>query len=474
MKLMNPKNPVMASWMQELGHRLDAPPFLSGAIEARKTLDRLSVRKDRLAQITEDGLAGIFHAGRIPRIWVDDRKHGVPFLSSTDILQADISRLSLISNRVVEANPKLIIQSGWMLITRSGRIGRTAYARSEMDQMACTEDVLRVVPNESAIPGGYLYAFLSSRFGLPIVTSGTYGAIIQHIEPEHIADLPVPRFGKRLEQRVHDLVVRAGEKRTSASALIANAKSELLNHFGRLRSTIRTDSRRPMTSVVSSLDVANNSRLEGFFYNPIAKDVDEWVASHKLGYWTLGEIAKVFDVPLFKHIYVESDQGVPFFPSGDLFLLDRKARHHLSKTQTEGLEKYIIERGWVLLARSGQLGGIIGRPQFTDSALHNCATSDHVIRIVPMNSETIPPGFLFAFLDLHKIGYPLITRTIAGKSVPALWPRYLDRIKILKATPSVRQSVHEQIVKAFEMRVEATGMEDKARGIVENAIEEDA
>ncbi|WP_419650104.1 hypothetical protein, partial [Thiolapillus sp.] len=65
-----------------------------------------------------------------------------------------------------------------------------AYARPDMDGVACSEHVMRVVPNESLIKPGYLYAYLSSRFGVPIVVSGTYGAIIQHIEPHHIAELP--------------------------------------------------------------------------------------------------------------------------------------------------------------------------------------------------------------------------------------------------------------------------------------------
>ena len=43
--MVNLKNPVMASWLREQGFRLDAPPFLSGAIEARKLLERLPVRK---------------------------------------------------------------------------------------------------------------------------------------------------------------------------------------------------------------------------------------------------------------------------------------------------------------------------------------------------------------------------------------------------------------------------------------------
>jgi type I restriction enzyme S subunit len=199
MKLGNLKNPVMASWLREQGFRLDAPPFLSGAIEAQKLLEQLPVKKEPLASLTQ-GELGIFHAGRVKRNWVTEPEYGVPFLSSTDILQADLSRLSLISQRVVAENPKLTIHKDWSLITRSGSIGRMTYTRPDMDGMACSEDVLRVAPDLDRILPGYLYAFLSSKFGVPLVVGGTYGAIIQHIEPHHIANLPVPRLSEKLRR----------------------------------------------------------------------------------------------------------------------------------------------------------------------------------------------------------------------------------------------------------------------------------
>ena len=471
MKVTSTKHPAKASWIRELAHRLDAPPFVSGAMEARKTIDSLSARKDELRDLLSGATEGVFHAGRIARLWVKDLDHGTPFLSSTDILQADLSHLSLISNKVVRANPRLLIKSGWILISRSGTVGRTVYVRPEMDGLAATEDVLRVVPDPTRILPGYLFAFLSSRYGIPVVTSGTYGSIIQHLEPEHILPMRIPRFGKGLEQQVHDLVNEAAELRHKASEMIAEAKADLLSHLGAFMPAQFTERAMELTTAVNSHEVARNSRMEGYFYNPSAKHVDDWASAHERGHWTLGDIAQVFDVPPFKHIYVESDHGLPFFTSGDLFLLERKPRHYLSTTQTKGLEKYIIKKGWVLIARSGQLGGIIGRPQFADSSLDECTTSDHVIRIVSKAPNDVPPGFLFAYLDLREIGYPLITRTIAGKSVPALWPEYLKDIKVVKVSKTCRQRVHNTIASAFELRIDATRLEDSARLLVEDAID---
>ena len=130
----------------------------------------------------------------------------------------------LISQRVVEENPKLIIHKDWSLITRSGSIGRMAYTRPDMGGMACSEDVLRVAPDPNRILPGYLYAFLSSKFGKSLVVGRTYGAIIPHIEPHHIADLRVPRLGEKVETGAHKLMQNVAESRTRASELLVESQ----------------------------------------------------------------------------------------------------------------------------------------------------------------------------------------------------------------------------------------------------------
>jgi hypothetical protein len=94
MKIVNLKNPVMASWLREQGFRLDAPPFLSGALEARKLLERLPVKKEPLALLTQ-GELGIFHAGRIKRNWVTEPEYGVPLsIEHRHLTSGPVSSLS--------------------------------------------------------------------------------------------------------------------------------------------------------------------------------------------------------------------------------------------------------------------------------------------------------------------------------------------------------------------------------------------
>jgi len=102
--------------------------------------------------------------------------------------------------------------------------------------------------------------------------------------------------------------------------------------------------------------------------------------------------------------------------------------------------------------------------------MQGSATSDHVIRIVPRNPEAIPPGYLYAYLSMPSVGYPLVTRTIAGKPVPALWPEYLNDVRVVKAEAVFMARVDHEVRRAFELRVKATRKEDEAKSRVEEAI----
>lgn len=460
---------VRSGWLEEGGRRLDCNPYMSGALEARDALVRLKGTKVPLSSVTKGFEGGIYKGPMSSRSWVDDPEYGVPFLGSGAMLDADLSTLPLMRTNYAKS-PRLRcmeVTEGATLITRSGTIGRMIFVRPDMKGMWTSEHILKVVPDGNKIPPGYLFSFLSSKFGVPLVVGGTYGAIIQHIEPEHIENLPIPRLGRSIEEQVHDLVIKAANNRASATSKLNQSQDLLIKAIG----IPATRSGNSMTDEISQIvpisKIQSTMRLEGYYYNAKVALVEKWAKAHGKQCVELSEIAEVFDVPLFKHIYVESGYGVPFFTSGEIFDLNRTPSKYLSKTRTVNIHKYILQRDWILLARSGQLGGIMGRPQFVDSVMDGAATSDHVIRIVP---KDVPGGYLFAYLYNLSIGYPLLTRTMTGHSIPALWPSQLNSIPIVLSDYKVMNTISDLVKSAFEERIVATNYEMLAREIVEREI----
>lgn len=462
MKTTNLKNPVRASWIRELGFRLDAGPFISGALEARKTLEALTVRKDSLQDLTRGGIDGIYHAGREGRTWVEDSEFGIPFLSSSDILTADLSNLPLISKRQVASKPQFIIREGWTLITRSGTIGRTVYSRPEMDGMACSEHVMRVVPDAEKVPPGYLFAFINSKFGIPIVVSGTYGSIIQSIEPQHIATLPVPRFGNTAEQRVDRLVREAAELRSSAGRSRRKILGDVERYIGWTS--------RGLTSLWSNVSSrVLTRRLDGFHHSAAIRQARESLSKHEESLLLIDQVESVFEPNRGARKKVDDRKfGVPFLSSSAVFRLNPSAEYLIS-SNTPQFEKLLLTERDLLLPRSGQLGGIIGRAVLPLPSSYGSAASEHLVRVRCRSREDA--YYLWAVFASQP-GYFAAIGTAFGTSIPSLDCDLLSQLRLPWNEGSLRNKVVESVSRITANLDDAIRLENDAITEVERAIEE--
>jgi type I restriction enzyme, S subunit len=451
------------------GTRLTGAFHLSEDQLAVATVRRARTPTEPLHKLVRD--RGIFRGPIFSRRYVAGPEYGEPYVSAKDLMAADVQPSAYLSRSHGKLLDTLRLREGMILVTCSGmNLGKAIWTRPELDGIVASHDLIRICPDSSAAPPGYLYAFLAGRYGHALIRKQIYGGHIKHIEPRHLANLPVPRLSEEVEARAHELVEKAARLRSEASTTLGEVKAEVEQEIGAPSVEKFNKTTHDAESHIGISDIDASRRLDAFYYNKTAVDIERWVAGHTNGHWRLGEVAKVFDVPPFKHIYVSKDRGVPFYTSGDLFRLERLANKYLSRTRTKNINKYAIMSGWVLLARSGQLGGIIGRAQFADSLLDDTLTSDHIIRIVPMD-DLVPPGYLYAYLSTTSVGYTLLTRTMTGASVPALWPKYLNTVCIVKASMSFMKRVDSLVRQAFEQRVAAINFESVARTIVEHAIE---
>ncbi|MEW5885063.1 MAG: restriction endonuclease subunit S, partial [Armatimonadota bacterium] len=441
----------------------DCGPYMSGAREARVLLESLGARKNRLQDVTRGGLSGIFHAGRIKRLWVDSANFGRPFISSTEILEADLSNLPFISVKSIVENPRLTISAGWTLITRSGTVGRMAYARPDMDGYACSEHVLRVVPDPEKISPGYLYAYMSSKFGVPLVAGGTYGAIIQHIEPEHIANLPVPRLGKKIEAAAHELV-------TSAASLRGEASGSRRQAVARVQELLAW-SHVPATNISHAAASALRRRMDAFHHTPRvvrARESLQRVAAVRLA----DHVEAVFEPNRGPRLKVEDpDFGVPFLSSSQVFRLDPVGEYLISKRRTAHLEKLLVSECDLLLPRSGQLGGIIGRAVLPLPTYYGHAASEHLVRI---RCRSRDDAFFLWSVFASEPGYLATIGTAFGSSIPSLDCDLLGNMRVPWFDDATRAVLRELVASAVDANTRAIHAERAAVRMVEEAIEKGA
>jgi len=458
---------VRSSWLEAGGRRLDCNPYMSGALEAKDRLINLNAPKSLLKDVTTK----VFHAGREGRLWVDDLKYGVPFLGSSDITYADLSTLPLLAKKQIKSNPLFTLGKDWILITRSGTIGRMAFVRPDMVGMACSEHVLRVVPDATKIKPGYLYAYLSSQFGVPLVVSGTYGAVIQHIEPIHIKDIPIPRFGPEFEIIVDDLVQEASFLLATYQSLINSATKAIFDltnipnpdnsewHSDRsdVGFSLPASDLEPMRAWNHSMKVSRlKQAIEAREYSLLADLVDqEWLK------WRV----------MFKRIDAPPEFGIEVLTQRPIFQIFPSGRWINRKYLLSHSPKYVVPDKTILIAKQGTLGEdeLYCRCEFiTGKEALARAYSDHCMRIV-VRSEEIEPGYLFAFLRSNT-GFRLLRSLSEGSKQQDLHWKTVPGIPVPRLSSVEEKRIALMIYEAYDARNQAVRLYTKATRMVEHRI----
>src|SRR6266567_6780003 len=430
-----------STWLEEEGHRLDASTYASGGFEARENIQH-GVHWKRL-----DQLARIFYGARFARNYIRDPERGVPFLSSSDMLLADIQGVPFLS---LENTPpilmkNLVIRAGWTLISRSGTIGRTVFVRGEMEGMTASEDIIRVVPENPTVRPGYLFAFLTSVHAQAMIKQKTYGNVIQHIEPQHIADLPVPLPDEAKQQYIHNLVVNAGQARTEASMLLRDAAG----YFDALaKPMLRTHDHALAIGITFRSRL--NYRLDAFHHVG-------WAAEAPLRGDPLGEIAAI-SIP-GRSMLVAAENGIPFFTGIDIYQLRPRSTKKVAR-YLSGVSEWKITSGTVLIQVDGQRYGLVGRPAYVGKRLQDVAASWHMARITGDQFSRI---FAFAHSD---VGRRAILRQSFGTSVPSISAHLLAEVEV----PPLPSHLVAKVNKALALREQADEYEELAIREVEQWV----
>lgn len=459
---------VPSIWIEHNGRRLDCGPYVSGAIEAKELLSQMNTTP--LKDLTTGHKGGIYNGSPFVRNYVEDPDHGVPFLTTSSLLQADLTNLSLLSKRDARSRQLsfLEIKPDMTLITCSGSIGRMAYARSDMKGVWSNQDIMKVVPNPELIKSGYLYAYLCSKFGVPLIASGTYGAIIPHIEPQHIADLPVPRLGI-VEDQAHELIQQAANKRVEASRIIARAIAQLEIAAGLQELPSSKSDGIPLSlSVTPSSNLMK--RMDGAFHSLFHRDAVRALETASVPTTTVANKAvSIVEPKRFKRIQIDDPEfGIPMFGTSALMWADPQPSYLIPKNMSD-IDELLVDQKTVLVPRSGQISGIIGTAVLPYGAIIGSAVSEDAIRINCSNE--IIAGFLFIVLR-SEYGRRQLKARAYGSSIPHLDVNQIGETLVPDLDDEVIEEIGAMGLQSAKLRHEAIEHESKARRLVERAIEE--
>jgi hypothetical protein len=472
-KIADLANPVTSAWFQEQGLRLDASPYVSGALTVKKLLEGLPETVP-LASLTTGHNGGIFNGPMFRRVYLTDPEHSVPFLGTKDMMAADLTGLPRL--RKADAHSAALsyleLEPGMTLISCSGfNAGRRAYVRPDMDGIWSSQDTLKVQPDPEKIKSGYLYAFLLSRFGEALVRGSVYGSAVKHIEPHHITGLPVPRFGEGVESKIHELVEESAKLRARHQAELVAATKDFFDSNGlpELNKLRWHQQDRDLGFEVTGV---GSTSLRALNFAPRAQRLIEKLSSApgaKLGdICANGQLSRGVR---FKRVDSDSDHGVQLVGQRQSFWLRPEGRW--IGTGTTPAEVFASDET-ILIAARGTLGEneVYCRPILATGSFLKYAYSEDFLRVVS-GTPDIPGAYLFAFFRSEAAFRVLRSLSVGGKQQD-IHESLRAEIPVPIAPPADRDRIAATVRSAYQCRDRADVLEDEALALLTAAVEEAA
>lgn len=441
----------------QVNYRADASYHLSEGRTVKRYIAHSPYPLTTIGEVSKR----IFYGNRARRVYVSDKEHGIPFLSSSDIMQADLDHVKLASKKYTPDVEGMVLQKGWILISRSGTVGNCAFASRLHAQKLASEHVIGLVPDYILRPG-LIYAYLASKYGHSLLTQGVFGAVIQHIEPAFIASLPIPMFPQSFQTEVDNLIQESARLREEANDKLEEAKSKLIEfcnlpfskNYGIKNNSIK----------ISNIRKTLNTRFDPPIY---INDGVDWMNSLKKETILLGDIdVKTWYPGIFKRIYVK--KGLPYIKGSFVFNINPfKSCDHLSITRTPMLDELWLKDGLLLITCAGTVGLVkIITKEYEDKG---AIGSPDIIRLTS-NDKLFTTEYLFTYLQLPAV-YDYMQSLKYGSVIERFDIANVDTIPIVKPTISLSREITELINAYKNCKYHAFNAEEKAMKMVEDEIE---
>ena len=416
-----------------------------------------------------------YYPGRYKRIYCSQR-NGIPFFLPSQLDEIYPKPTKYISVKTAKLLTDDCIKPNMLLISRSGTIGKCAISSRTTIGKLFSDDVIRTTfKHEYDL--GYVYAFLHTPIGLSILQSNNYGAVIDHIEPEHLRNIPIPNAPKDTRERIHHLVIDSYDLRDQSNEFIDKAQEMLYKELD-----------LPELSTIKPKQYANNAgfrnysikssqldgRLDASYHLPELETIIYAISKNAAEVTNLGDkrISKgLFVGNRFKRVYVKKGKGGIIYLNGkSINQLDPNGcqKQYLSFIQHEEQikEQLTLFTNYILITCSGTLGRVILVPKHWN----NWVGTHDLIRLIPKDDSIA--GFLFCYLN-SEIGKTLIQRYAYGAVVDHIEPIHIKDLPTpLLKDKNVQQEINDLVLYANDLRYQAYLKEQEALDLMNNILNE--
>ncbi len=446
--------------------RLDGKFHLSDGLLVRRIIARSPYGVTTIGELTHN----IYCPGIFRRIYL---KNGVPFLGGGDIQKFILNSGKFLNKANTPNWESLKVEKGWTLVTCGGTIGDTVFANNILSNCWVSQHVMRVIPS-SKIKEGMLFAYLATKYGKLLLTTGTYGSVIPTLNSDNIAELPIPIFPKTFQEEIDSLIQESAKLREEATEALNKAQTllkekaalpelspENYDYYG------PTVQGRKVSAFIRKRKDIDTITFNAFNHSERIRELEKSIVCKSCRLEEVLLEGEFFSTGSFPRVEVKEKHGIMLINQSDIFDNIIKGKY-ISKrgVKTDNL----VEYGEVMIAGVGTLGEneTFCRTIFANEDLVGQLVSGEFIRM--KTNGIVPSGYLYAWLS-SEYGFRLIRSTQAGTKLCRPIQKLLLKKKIPIIDTESMNIIDELVRDAHTMRHKANQMELKAISMVEQEIE---
>ena len=441
------------------GFRLEASVYDADARQARENIDKCKWPKKNLSR---EFIQNASYPGRFKRIYVE-KQFGAPFILPSQINEISPKPTKYISKATYIDFEQIKVKLNTILLTRSGTIGNCTIVSETLKDVVFSDDVIRIIlRNEDEV--GYIYAFLKSQTGNVLINTNNYGAVVSHIEPNHLENITVPDPSPIIKQQIHDDIMESFRLLDESNRLIDEAQELLKNKL--VLPDIEDihpqyfDKKVDLKSYCVPLSKLDG-RIEATYHQPIVDKTEQIIKKNAREVTTVGDprISSAIILPgRFKRIYVEEGFGAVFIGGKNVLENNPSNKKYLSMVHHEKRikEQLTLKENIILVTCSGTIGKVNIVPKHWVGWTAN----QHMLRVVPLNDSIA--GYLYIWLS-SIYAFSLITRFTYGAVIDEIDNNHMARVPVpLLSDIDLQNAINDIDLDANQKRYEAYCLEQKA------------
>lgn len=463
---------VTLSSIVESDKRLDAQKY---DIALRATKEVIFNNPNGISYIIDKkdgkyGLCEAYRPGICKRIFVEKTDDSIPMLTPSQITDTQPKAEKFLAKSFCEKISDWFVKENEILLTCSGTIGNVSLVSRTLHNCCISQNLIRIVAKRPK-DTGYIYTYLKSQYGQCFLMHNNYGAVIQHIDPEHLASVPIPNASKEIKERIHDLIVRSYDLRDESNELIDQATKLLIDelHLPDIRDFEVNDYKKNAPVETFSVKLSDMAgRADASYHLPIVDAITKHLQEYADEVANVGDSrisTSVILPPRFARVYVEEGYGRVLIGGKQIYELDPSGKKYLSNTKHKKLlDQLEVTPNTILITRSGTVGKVAFVPRHWSHYI----PSDHIIRVVPKDEGIA--GYLYIFL-CSQYGAQLINRFVYGSVVDEIDDNQVGQIAIpLLKNKDVQKQINDLALLANEKRYEAYQLEQQALQIMNEEV----